>query len=86
MKCIETEEVFESAAEATRHYNLGKGAVSNAAKTGGKTKNGLHWEYLTEGTPFKKAIRCIDTGEVFSSMAEAARKYGGHPNNIGAAL
>ena len=86
VKCVETGEVFESAAEATRYYNLSRGAVAYAAKNGGKTRNGLHWEYLTEGTPFKKKIRCVDTGEIFSSMAEAARKYGGHPNNIGAAL
>lgn len=32
--------------------------------------------HLSEAQPHKKRIRCIDTGEVFESFADAARKTG----------
>jgi len=40
-------------------------------------KLSLEWKrHLSEAQPHKKRIRCIDTGEIFDSFADAARKTG----------
>lgn len=55
---------------------------------------GYHWYYKYKGEPRTselkgnkhKTIECIETGEVFRSITEAARKYGTAQNTISEAL
>ena len=53
VKCLETGEIFDSAADAERHYQLCKDAVGKCARGTVKTTKGapgtkerLHWEYI----------------------------------------
>ena len=53
VKCLETGEIFNSAADAERHYQLCKDAVGKCARGTVKTTKGapgikerLHWEYI----------------------------------------
>ena len=45
VRCVETGEVFESAAEADRFYGFRKCILPRAPRLGWTTKNGYHWEY-----------------------------------------
>lgn len=56
-------------------------AKLSKAKMGNQAMKGLklseEWKkHLSEAQPHKKKIMCIDTGEVFESFADAARKTG----------
>lgn len=56
-------------------------AKSSKAKLGnqhmrGKRLSDVWRRHLSEAQPHKKAVRCIETGEVFESFADAARKTG----------
>lgn len=43
---VETGEVFDSAANAARHYKLYPQSIGSAARGEYKTAGGYHWEYL----------------------------------------
>jgi hypothetical protein len=82
VKCIETEQIFMSAAEAGRSVNRDASNIIAAIKRGG-TCGDYHWEYIRKsisnqnrGGQNKKAVRCIETGIVYESSAEAARQTG----------
>lgn len=50
VQCVETGEIFISAREASKKYNLGKCSVCNAANPNIKkrsTAGGYHWKYLS---------------------------------------
>ena len=75
-----TENGGNIAAESTRRK-------SSLAKIGNQHMKGKRlskeWrEHLAEAQPHRKRIRCIDTGEVFDSFADAARKTGLHRTGI----
>jgi hypothetical protein len=51
VKCIETNTVFKSVKDATKHYNIkSRTAVSNAANPNHNqlTAGGYHWKYITK--------------------------------------
>lgn len=45
VKCIETNEVFESASEASRQKNVSMAGIRNCCRGKQKTSGNLHWEY-----------------------------------------
>lgn len=49
VKCIETDEVFQSIAEAGNKYNICQANISRACKTGYRC-GGYHWIYNTDNT------------------------------------
>lgn len=85
--CIETGVVYPSVAEAQRET----GVMNISMACNGKLRHskGFHWCFADEADkthvvkvltrpiklPCKKVV-CIETGEVFGSMKEAAAKYG----------
>ena len=86
-KCVmnfETGEIFESVKDAQLKYS---GNIYNACYNPQKTAKGYHWSYVdTNGNPNIqpipkdkpkniKSVQNIETGEVFSVMAEASRVY-----------
>lgn len=86
--CIETNEKFESIAEAARHYKTTAENIQRACKNYAKTAVKLHWCYLedfatrnvvTESIPGKptkpRAVLCIETGKRFESISAAGRFY-----------
>ena len=45
VRCVETNEVFNSMTDAAKHYGVTKGAISAAIKKAGKSA-GYHWEKI----------------------------------------
>lgn len=91
--CYETGEEFPSIGAAAESIGLCDNSIFMAA-THGYSVGGYHWYYKYKGEPRTselkgnkhKTIECIETGEVFRSITEAARKYGTAQNTISEAL
>lgn len=86
--CLETGIIYESAHEASRTTGARVGHIVTICKerTPRKMAGGYHWKYLYEkdkGTPDyvtvkKQKVKCIETGEIYESIMDAARKHGLH--------
>ena len=85
--CLETGETFESAVAAAKALGLKSGKpISNCINGTTMTGGGFHW--VTEGSDLTierieagrkcrgKSVVCLETGEVFGSLEEAARVVG----------
>lgn len=79
--CVESGEEYATATAAVKALGLKSStAVINAIRSGG-TAGGYHWYYADQPKPEieqlklrqSKPVRCIETGEVFQSLSEAAR-------------
>ena len=82
--CCETGELFESVADAARAIGVHKRAISISIENH-TASGGYHWYYETDERPtpdsFKrvkdrKAVVCVETGEVFDSTGVAAYEMG----------
>ena len=90
VRCVDTGEVFKSITEAARHYDLDGSDISRCCRYKTGTCGGKRWEYIDKPiTPkrqsfrtYKKRVRCVDTGEVFESITEAANRYNISVGNI----
>lgn len=96
---VETEEVFNSAEEASKKYNIKyPHNIRDACKENTKEKSagGYHWMYYDEWIKLndkekesiknkkinnKQSVTNLDTGEIFTSITEASKKY--NINRIG---
>ena len=85
--CIETKEIFETVQLAAKSIGVCPSFMANACKGDRPTVKGLHFTYLDKDNnpimdkvrfikPHGTKVRCIETGEVFNSVAEAARHIG----------
>ncbi len=83
--CLETLGIFNSIAEAGRKLNIDHRAIHNVLKNKAKSCNNLHFAYLKDynknkeynlsiGNTKPKKIICLETNEVFDSIADASRK------------
>lgn len=87
--CIETQKVYKSIKEATRETNIKSigSAVARNIKAGG-----YHWEYYDKNKDYThyiprkpkwyRTLICIETGELFESFNDAAKKTGIPKTNI----
>lgn len=48
VKCVETNQVFDSITAAASHVGVQQSAISHALKKLGRTSGGFHWEYAGE--------------------------------------
>lgn len=89
--CFETGEAFETAAEAEKKTGIKAGCIRDACNKRYATAGGLHWCYSNETDTFQpqKGIRPVtrrvtnvETGEIFQSGKEAARRYGKSTSSI----
>lgn len=100
--CLETGEVYrDSAAAAAAHGIKHPTLVNRCARGGLLTTGGLHWAFVSEGktgddieaieharkaSPHR-AVRCVETGEVFGDCSKAAASVGlGSASSIYACL
>ena len=85
--CIETEEVFDSATEAVRKYNLNTTAVSEVIRGRQSTAGGYHWakyddwisgiwEYPRAKPRKGKRVINLNTDEVYISVPQASKETG----------
>lgn len=84
--CIETGVIYSSISEAIR-LTGGSHNIARACKDSGLTSGGFHWAYLDEWerkqweirrrkSGNKRAVRCIETGEIFESATSAGKAKG----------
>lgn len=86
VRCVETGDIYESSAEAARMIGITSyGKVSDACKDPNKTCGGYHWQFANK-EPYsaqdilkqtRRAIKCVETGEIFKDMTAA-----GHAVNV----
>ncbi len=89
VRCIETGQIFASITEAAAWAGVGWRAIHRACNKTRKTAGGWSWEYveilpsdLEKNGRRKRAVRCIETGEIFESIYAAAKWAGCSPHLI----
>ena len=95
VRCVDTGEAFASIRQASKALGVPYYAVRRLALCSRRTAGGLRFELLDdgEGRPPEGApggqsvpVRCLETGEVFASVADAARSLGVAPGSVDSVL
>ena len=78
IKCVETGEIFESITSAAKSIGVSNGAIKNVLFGQNHTAGGYHWEdakvYVKPITQKNShPVKCVETGEIFESIAAAAK-------------
>lgn len=82
--CKETGIVYPSCGEAERQTNIGRYSIAKCANGKVISAGGFHWGFVVEGKAVfhnrpdynRSRIKCLETGEIFESMADCARSLG----------
>lgn len=95
--CINTQTIYNSIKEAAKSNNLDASNISDCVRGKQNYVKGFSFSYYEEGRVYslpeskpkekpnlRKKIKCIETGEVFSSIKEAAEKTNGCKSEISA--
>lgn len=67
--CIELNKKFETAAEASRQLGIDRRKISACCHGKRNTTGGYHWQYCNTETI--KVVSCIETGDIYKTLAEA---------------
>ena len=86
--CLETSEIFNSITEASKKFQISYSSIVSCCTNRIYCANGFHWKYLEDYEKLSKKeideiikvsrckkIICLDTMEIFDSIADAQRKY-----------
>lgn len=79
IRCVETQEVYNSVSEAATALGINRSGISNALRGKAKTAGSYHWEYINEKKPAKygsRQIVCVETGKVYHSLQDASIALG----------
>ena len=82
--CKETGVVYPSCGEASRQTGIIQSSIAKCANGKMITAGGYKWGFVIDGSPVfheiqdknKCRIMCLETGEIFESIAECARSLG----------
>lgn len=87
--CIETKEIFDSVAAAARNYKANRSNIVLACKNHQRSVKGVHLWFLEDFNnateiiipppktkPQKQAVICLETGEIFGTIRQAAKWLG----------
>lgn len=75
--CLETMTVYSSIADASKRLNISAQNISHTCQNKMRTAGGFHWQYVEPVTSKPiTPVMCVETGEVFPSVAVAAREKG----------
>ena len=95
--CVETGKRYESIKAATREYGdrqeSARSGIGLCCKNPYRTFDGKHWCYPDDlesridnaeeyAVPTKTAVRCLETGKMYESIADASRDTGINNNSI----
>lgn len=69
--CVETREIFITAAEASRKMNIHHGHITEAANGKLNTAGGYHWEWCIDIKLYPNAIYCLELDKIYLSYNEA---------------
>ena len=84
--CFETQEEFGTIRAASQRAGVCPTAIARAMRTR-EPAGGLHWYRTSDGAPELRelvpvrekkqvSVRCVETGEIFGSIADASRAKG----------
>lgn len=73
IKCVETDTIYKSAAEASRKTNIHHGHITEAANGKLLTAGGFHWQWCCDITFYPNAIYCVDLDKIYFNYNEARR-------------
>lgn len=86
VRCIETGREYKSLADAARDTGIGANSIRLVANGERNRAGGFTWEYVNAVTgkrirkgqtqPSARAVRCVETGVLYSSLNPAARGVG----------
>lgn len=82
--CKETGITYPSTGEAQRQTGIHKSNIAKCANGKVISAGGFHWGFVVDGSPVfhdrpnynKTRIKCLETGEIFESIADCARSLG----------
>ena len=82
--CKETGIIYPSFGEAERQTGVCWTSIARCVRGQMISAGGLHWGAIKDGKPIflnvidknKAKVKCVETGEIFESIAECARKIG----------
>ena len=89
IRCLETQEIYNSVSEAAKALNINRSGISNALRGKAKTAGPYHWEYVDEIRPAKygkRQIICVETSKVYQSVQQAATELNINRSSISNAL
>lgn len=89
VRCLDTGAVFDSIKDASEACGIDARRISDVLKGRRKSNSYLRWEYVEERDKkrnLQRKVRCIETGEIFDTPAEASKKMGTESNAIYLAL
>lgn len=74
IKCIETDQIFKNAAEASRAINVHHSHIVAAANGNLKSAGGYHWEWCINIALFPNAIYCKELDKVYLNYNDACKQ------------
>jgi len=91
--CLDDKKIYASETEASKFYSISQSDISNVCLGKRGKAKGLRFAFLIDYEngvipifiPYKrnlKRVRCIDTGQIFSSINEAGKEKGVLPTHI----
>lgn len=86
IRCIEMQQVFKNAAEASRIMNVHHSHIVAAANGRLKSAGGYHWEWCIDLTYFPNAIYCVELDKIFLTLYDAHQQNSFSTTYLGRAL
>lgn len=86
--CLDTGRMFICAKDAAIEYGVSENGIRSVCCGRTATAGGYRWAYINEphtskdARKTKKVVMCVETGEIFQSISDAARNYNLKPNAI----
>ena len=71
IRCVETNQTFKNAAEASRIMHIHHGHITEAANGKLHTVGGYHWEWCIDISLYPNAIYCLELDKTYLSYNEA---------------
>lgn len=74
IRCVETNKIYSSAAEAHRQTNIHHSHIVAVANGKLKTAGGYHWEWCVDITLYPNAIYCVELNKIYLNYNEARKQ------------
>lgn len=71
IRCVETNQIFATAAEASRAMHIHHGHITEAANGKLNTAGGYHWQWCIDISLYPNAIYCVELDKIYLSYNEA---------------
>ena len=87
VRCVETNIVYRNQKEASRQTGIDRSDIGKCCNGKKNTAGGYHWEAIEEYDDIIEgvAVQCIETGKIYTSIAQASRETGIYPSGISGA-